>query len=531
MKTLVRILIVGWLAMAGLASAQQQNSPTIRLGDIAAYGLAEVGDNPTAREFAGLMGQDKAKEALAAANAAADKGEPIGQFLLGWAAENGKGREASAADAEKAYREAAKRNHPPSVTNLAVLLLKQNPKSEEAVKLLRSVEEKDPKVAGFFLGVAYLGGAAGTPDFASAAQLWTKAATAGSVTALRHMGYLYEGVFGFPAQADLKKAADSYEKAANLNDAEAAIRLGLLTLRSGEAIDKKAADAPKWFEKAATSDTHAALYLLAQIKEQGIKENDKEIYPADPTMARTLYQKAADQGHGPSVLKLGYMTEQGLGGPKDEAESIKLYRKGAELGEAGAYFNLGILAQKGQGVEKDEKEAFRNFLQSGLRGFVPGQTQTGSAYRAGAGVVPDPVAAAAWFERAANQGETNAMVNIAEMMLSGQFPINPELVGKLAQQAFNGGNPRAGMLLGRMAERGAILQQNSSQALAFYRWAAKRKMEDATKAAEELAKTMTKEQVEAADIFTKQLEEQAAAQQPAAAPAGADTKDAPKKDK
>ena len=535
MKTLIRILITGWLAMAGLASAQQQQAtPTIRLGDIGAYGLTEVGDDATAREFAVLIGQDKAKEALAAASAAADKGQAVGQFLLGWAAENGKGREASAADAEKAYREAAKRNYIPAVTNLAVLLLKQNPKSEEAVKLLRSAEEKDQKIAGFFLGVAYLGGATGTADFASAAQFWSKAATAGSVIAYRHLGYLYEGTFGFPGQTDVKKAAENYEKAADLNDAEAAIRLGVLILRSGEALGKKAGDAPKWFEKAASSDNPGAIFLLGQVKEMGIKEKDKEgketeVYPADPAGARALYKKAADKEHAASIFKLGFMMERGLGGDKNEAESIKLYRKAAELGSGDAYLSLGLLSQKGQGVEKDEKEAFRNFLQSALRGSVPGATQTGMAYRAGAGVTPDPIAAAAWFDRAASQGESNAMVSIAEMMLSGQYPMNAELVGKLAQQAFNQGNPRAGVLLGRMAERGVILQQNPAQALGFYRWAAKRDMEDAKKSVEEMQKTLTKEQLEQADTFTKQLEEQAA--QPAAGDAKKDgaKKEEPKK--
>jgi TPR repeat protein len=517
MKIRFLCMLIGLIATCVPAAAQNAN---IRLGDIGAYGLAELGDDATAREFASLLGQDKEKEALAAANRAADKGLPTGHFLLGWAAENGRGREASLEDAEKAYREGAKRNHIPSVTNLAVVLMKQNPVNEEAVKLLRSAEEKDPKIAGFFLGVAYLGGSAGTPDFASAAQFWTKAAAAGSVIAQRHLGYLFEGVFGFPAQNDIKKAADAYRKAADADDAEASIRLGLLTLRHSETLGLKPADAPKWFEKAATSDNPAALFLLAQIKEQGV-----EGYPADVDQARALYQKGANQDHGPSILKLGFMLERGLGGAKDEAKAIELYRKSAELGEAGAYFNLGILHQTGRGVDKDEKEAFRNFLQAGLRGFAAGATQAGSAYRAGAGVTPDPVAAAAWFERAATAGESNAMINIAEMMLNNQLPVNAEMVTKLSQQAFNLGNPRAGLLLGRMSERGVILQQNRAQALAFYRWAAKREMEEAKTAAAELEKSLTKEEIEAAAILLKQLEENqqeaAAGETPAAAPAAA----------
>lgn len=511
------------LCTAFIAPLKAQNPP-VRLGDLQAYSLADVATDPIARDFAAQLGQDKVKEAIALAEAAVAKGEPMGDFLLGYAAEQGKGGEADLAKAEKHYREAAKRNHAPSVTNLAALLLRQNPTNEEAVKLLRTVVEQDPKIAGFFLGFGYLSGATGTADFQSAAQMWTKSAEAGNIPAYRYLGFLYQGNLGFPAQADLKKAAECYEKAANKDDAEGAIRLGLLILQAGDKIGHKPTEATAWFEKAASTNNAAALYLLGQVREQGVKDG----VAADPKAARELYTKAANQDNAAALLRLGYMLERGVGGDTNLPEAVKKYRKAAELGEAGAYFNLGILTQKGEGgLEKSEAEAFRFYLQSALRGFAPGQNLVGMAYRAGTGASPDVIAAAAWFSRAAEQGESNAMVSLAEMMLSNQgLPFNAELLGKLTQTAFGAGNPRAGMLLGRMAERGVGLEKNVAQALTFFRWAGKQGMEDGTKAAAELEKTMTKEQIQEADKLTKQLEEQKKAE--AAKQGDAPKADAPK---
>lgn len=501
-RHLSALVVWGIALLAPVLPAQESN---IRLGDLQAYSLADVADDAVAREFSTLLGQDKTKEALAAAEAAVAKNDPIGHFLLGFAAETGKGGEPDFAKAEKFYRDGAKSNHAPSVTNLAALLLRQNSRSEEAVRLLRSIQEKDPKIAGFFMGIACLTGATGTPDFQSAAQMWTRAAEAGNIAAHRHLGYLYQGVFGFPAQADLKKSAEAFQKGAEKGDAEASIRLGLLILQAGEQLDRKPTEATSWFEKAASTNNAAALFLLGQVREQGAQGVE-----ADPKAARDLYGKAAAQEHGPSVLRLGYLIERGLGGDANMGEAIKLYRKAAELGEAGAYFNLGILTQKGEGgLEKSDSEAFRLFLQSALRGFAPAATLVGTSYRAGTGANPDVIAAAAWFSRAAEAGETNAMVSLAEMMLSNQaIPFNGELLGQLTQRAFNAGNPRAGLLLGRMAERGVGLEKNLAQALAFYRWAGKRDLEEAKTAAAEVEKSMTKEQVQAADILTKQLEDQ-----------------------
>ncbi|MFM7182974.1 MAG: hypothetical protein ACKO2G_16135 [Verrucomicrobiales bacterium] len=489
-----------------LVPSIQAQQPTISLGDLQAYALSDVADNPVAKEFASLLGQEKAKEALAAAEAAVAKKEVIGDFLLGFAAENGKGAEADFAKAEKHYREASKKDHLPSTVNLAALLMRQKSNNEEAARLLRSVQEKDPKIAGFFLGIACLTGATGTPDFQSAAQMWTRAAEAGNPSANRYLGLLYQGVFGFPAQADLKKSAEYLQKAADKDDAEASIRLGLLILEAGDKIGRKTPEATSWFEKAASTNNAAALYLLGQVREQGTKG----VVEADPKAARELYVKAAAQNHGPSILRLGFLTERGLGGDADLAVAVKHYRKAAELGEAGAYFNLGVLTQKGEGgLEKSDSEAFRLFLQGALRGFAPAANLVGTAYRAGLGVSPDIIAAAAWFSRAAEAGETNAMISLAEMMLSNQgIPFNAELLGQLTQRAFSAGNPRAGLLLGKMAERGVGLERNLAQALAFYRWAGKRDLADAKTAAAEVEKSMTKEEVAAADALTKQFEEQ-----------------------
>jgi len=503
-KNLIQAVAAAGAILAMTASAAGQTN--IRLGDIVAFSPATIPNDPVARDFMVVIEAGDAEAAFGKAKAAAVSSAKVGNFLLGYCYEIGIGVEASFELAEKAYRISSEAGYLPGTTNLAVLLMRRDPSAPEAGRLLKEAAEKDPTRPGLFYGIACLSGATGTPDMQTAAQIWNKAAAQGEVEAYRYLGLLYSGAFGFPAQADPKKAVDFLEKGAGQGDAEAAIMLARLILAQGEALEREPAEAAKWFEKAAESEAPAALHMLAQVKEEGIGAAKP-----DPEAALALYEKAAAMDHGPSVLKLGLFAEHGKTGGKDQNKAVRLYRKAAELNEPGAFYSLGIAYRNGAGVAKDEAEAFRNFVESGLRGFPLGATQAGVAYLQGNGVAADPVAAAAWFLRAAEAGESNAMVSLAEMMLDGRaVGFNAELLGNLCQRAFDSGNPRAGYLLGRMSELGVVLPRNPPQALAFYRWSAGKEMKEAAEAAERLAKELDEGQLREAEEFLKSLDTPAA---------------------
>jgi TPR repeat protein len=499
---MLKQIFVGLLLSVVAGSAfLRGESPRFRLGQLPAYTLSDVSADPAAKRFASLFKAGKFAEAVAAAEEARSKGQPMGDFLLGLAAEEGTGGDADPIRAEKHYRDGSGKNHPPSIVNLAALILRRNPASEEAAALLRSVVDREPRIAGFFLGVACLGGAGGRPDFDGAAEAWKAAGKAGNSAADRHLGLLYQGVFGFSERKDLEQAADAFRRAAEARDAEACIRLGILLLQSAESAAKESELAKGWFEKGVALGNASALYLLAQVREQGLPG-----LAADAEAARALYRRAADLGHGPSQVRLGNLLAKGIGGEADLKAAIKMYRQAAELGEGEAYFNLAALTQRGEGLEKSETEAFKLFLLAGSRDFEAAANAIGVAYRLGRGTPTDHVAAIAWFSRAAEAGNTDAMVSLAEMMLSNQgVPFNGDTLGQLTQRAFGAKNPRAGLLLARLAERGVAERRDPAKALALYRWTARHGLPAAAEEAARIETTLSREELASADRMLKEL--------------------------
>ena len=53
--------------------------------------------------------------------------------------------------------------------------------------------------------------------------------------------------------------------------------------------------------------------------------------PPDYASAASWYQKAADQGYSRALINLGFLYEQGLGVPRDQATALRLYRKAAGI--------------------------------------------------------------------------------------------------------------------------------------------------------------------------------------------------------
>ena len=501
---MIKTLLCGLCFLAsGITSLLSADSPPrFRIDHIPAYTPGDVADSPQGKEFANLFERGQIKAAVKVAEAAIAAQQPVGHFLLGYLAEHPADRAArDLLNAEKHYRDGVKKDHLPASVNLAALLLRQNPRSDEAAILLNAAADRDPKIAGFFLGIASLSGANGTPNVTHTVHLWTQSGEAGHAIAWRHLGFLHQGVFGFSPEVSDAKAFSAFEKAAGLGDAESAVRLAVVILESGDKIGHKAEEAEAWFGKAGSSNEPSALYLLGQVREQGVKT-----MAANPQAARQIYQQAAALKHAPSMVKLGHLLEFGIGGDTSLEQAVVWYRKAMDLGDGEACYKLALLARQGKGLAVSEAEAFKLFLQAGIREFAPAATEIGDAYRFGTGITPDPFAAVTWLSRAVEAGDPDAMVSLSEMMLSSQgIPYNASLLGQLTQRAFTVGNPRAGLLLARMAERGIGDEKNLPKALALYRWAAEKKMTEAVEAAEALQKNFTAEQLQAADQIRQEL--------------------------
>ena len=156
------------------------------------------------------------------------------------------------------------------------------------------------------------------------------------------------------------------------------------------------------------------------------------------------YRKAAEKGHAAAQNDLGWMYGDGRGVPKDDAQAVAWFRKAADQGNAAAQNNLGWMYREGRGVVKDDTEAVAVVSQSPptrataiaqnnlglmykmgaalrrttlrrLRGFAKpptratpwAQIKLGLMYENGRGVPKDDAQAAAWYRKAADQGNAS----------------------------------------------------------------------------------------------------------------------------
>lgn len=72
--------------------------------------------------------------------------------------------------------------------------------------------------------------------------------------------------------------------------------------------------------------------------------------------------KLAEQGDVNAQFILGFMYDEGEGGPKDAAKAVEWYTKAAEQGYAKAQYNLGNAHANGEGVPKDPAKAAHRWV-------------------------------------------------------------------------------------------------------------------------------------------------------------------------
>lgn len=115
--------------------------------------------------------------------------------------------------------------------------------------------------------------------------------------------------------------------------------------------------------------------------------------------ARQLFQRAADQGHAPSMRRLGNLHGSGMGGARDQAKARELYLAAAKLGDVNAMGEFARMASYGWGGPQDTASA----VEWAARAFADGHTSAvqvlGSIYEEGRGVPRDLAKALEWYDR------------------------------------------------------------------------------------------------------------------------------------
>jgi TPR repeat protein len=64
----------------------------------------------------------------------------------------------------------------------------------------------------------------------------------------------------------------------------------------------------------------------------GLMTQDGDGGPKDDAAAKAWFEKAAARNHGGAIERLGAYAEEGRAGPKDEKAATEFYKKAADLG-------------------------------------------------------------------------------------------------------------------------------------------------------------------------------------------------------
>lgn len=216
-----------------------------------------------------------------------------------------------------------------------------------------------------------------------------------------------------------------------------------------------------WYQKAAEEGYVPAFFLL------GLHNDDTSSEP-NYKKAAVWYRKAAELGDAQAQYRLAEMYEEGLGLKVDFAQAALWYRKAAEQGEPSAQYNLAHVYANGRGVKKNlEKAAYWLREAASHQGYdfsTDAERELAILLKTG---LKDYTQAAVWFCRAAEHGDLEALVELADLYAVGLgVRQNAKQAIVRYRKAASFGNIRALVRLGESYAEGRGVRKSFADA--FY---------------------------------------------------------------
>lgn len=169
----------------------------------------------------------------------------------------------------------------------------------------------------------------------------------------------------------------------------------------------------------------------------------------------------------------------------------------ARSGDPAAFFEIGTVYTEGRGVAADLAKAAQWYQRAADAGLTPAEYRLASLYEKGSGVPRDAVKARALYEQAATKGNASAMHNLAVLLASGSAVTPPDFTAaaKWFEKAAELGVRDSQFNLAILYARGNGVPQNLEASYKWFAVAAKEGDADAGAKSEEVAKTLSAEQL------------------------------------
>ena len=247
-----------------------------------------------------------------------------------------------------------------------------NPDFKEVMAWFKEAAELGDAGAMYYVGLLYEVREEEEWDRKEAITWYKKAADLGNADAMYRLGYIHEDGLFTGKRDFFEEAMKWYKKAADLGNADAIWRIGI-NIYSKE---KKHEEAMKWFRKTADPDA------VDEICGDDTDDRPEEM-PYEEAMS--WFRKAAEQGNTNAMVTMGVFSSM--------------------LHEAGPYVNEHISWKVPSGHINER----RSYVRVGSSSYGTGRKGTEESYKE----------AMSWFRKAADLGNTWAMLNISTVYYFG----------------------------------------------------------------------------------------------------------------
>ena len=135
----------------------------------------------------------------------------------------------------------------------------------------------------------------------------------------------------------------------------------------------------------------------------------------DAVGAIRLYQQGVRQGHGPSMVRLGYLMQHGAVLPQNLPGALALYKQAADTGDLEGQFMYAISTAQGVGTPKNPVLARQLLLLPADAGHQFAQYALGCMIAIGEGGPKREAAARRWLDKAASGKDRALAARAAEL--------------------------------------------------------------------------------------------------------------------
>jgi uncharacterized protein len=383
---------------------------------------------------------------------AARAGLPEGQYRVGRCYLEGSGVPASLAESMRWLERAATQDHAEAQWLLA------------AVYIHGAKSDQDRQTGEFAQPRLFSTKQELEPDYAAAEKWARRAAECGSADGQALLAYILTS--GPESMRQLEEAHRWYERSARAGCPQGSLGYAqsLARLVDDEQGHREVAE---HLRRAAQAGLPTAIYLLGVLTERGIG------IKRDQAAAAELYRQAATKGNRSGQASWGRALMWGLGVERNPTAGESWLRRAALAGDPGAATLLGQLYLKQDGsLPPNYAEAAVWFRRAADAGHPIAARTLGLLYLAGSGVARDPKAAANWLRIPAKAGDSQARVDLANLLLRGEVDAHPgELnIARLwLEQAAQSGSLIAAFHYGVCLAEGVGIERDETLAVQWLR--------------------------------------------------------------